>query len=246
MDELSEEDQYGITVSEKGWTSQDIGLQWLKEVFDPETKDKPGNRQRLLILDGHSSHVNEDFIETCISLRIHLLVLPPHSTHCLQPLNVGFFSPLSTAYTTAMNELFTRSLGLLYINKARFFGCFMKAWKKVAIATTIQRSFEKAGIEPLGRQMVLDQWFPAPPPIPRTPSPAPTLINNPPSSPLEEGSSQKLLNQVRSSKKEAPRAVFKMNSRIKELEAEKKVLLIESMALKEVIKQNPTREHSSQ
>lgn len=36
-----------------------------------------------------------DFIEYCDRHRILLIVLPPYSTHTLQPLNVVLFKPLS-------------------------------------------------------------------------------------------------------------------------------------------------------
>ena len=76
-----------------------MGRNWLEQVFHRCTVKKAGNRRRLLLVDGHSSHVNMQFIDRCDSLRILLLILPPHTTHRLQPLDVGLFSPLSTYYT---------------------------------------------------------------------------------------------------------------------------------------------------
>jgi hypothetical protein len=85
--------------SPSGWTNNDIGLAWLKQVFDRATKAKARSSYRLLILDGHGSHVTMDFIEYCDQNRILLMVYPPHSTHTLQPLNVVMFKPLSSAYS---------------------------------------------------------------------------------------------------------------------------------------------------
>ena len=73
-------------------------LTWLITVFQRYTNKKAGNKRRLLIVDGHSSHVNMKFIDLCDSLNIILLILPPHSTHRLQPLNIGLFKPLATFY----------------------------------------------------------------------------------------------------------------------------------------------------
>ena len=53
---------------------------------------------RLLLVDGHSSHVNLAFLDYATSNRVVVLVLPPHSTHRLQPLDLGLFGPLSKAY----------------------------------------------------------------------------------------------------------------------------------------------------
>lgn len=54
-----------FAASPSGWTNNDIGLAWLKQVFDPSTKAKAGQSYRLLILDGHGSHLTMDFIQYC-------------------------------------------------------------------------------------------------------------------------------------------------------------------------------------
>ena len=48
-----------------------------------------GTEYRLLILDGHSSHYNWEFFDYCLNAKILPLCLPAHSTHLLQPLDVG-------------------------------------------------------------------------------------------------------------------------------------------------------------
>ncbi|KAI1006004.1 hypothetical protein K3495_g2217 [Podosphaera aphanis] len=42
------------TTSENGWTSNQIGFEWLKRIFLPNTTPHQG-QWRLLILDGHGS-----------------------------------------------------------------------------------------------------------------------------------------------------------------------------------------------
>lgn len=51
-----------VTLSPSSWTNNDIGLSWLKQVFDRYTKEKASYRYQLLILDGHGSYVTMDFI----------------------------------------------------------------------------------------------------------------------------------------------------------------------------------------
>ena len=86
-----------IRVSENGWTDQEICLEWLKH-FDKRTKERTIGRYRLLVLDGHSSHTSLDFIQYCEDHNIIALCLPPHSTHLLQPLDIGISSPLARLY----------------------------------------------------------------------------------------------------------------------------------------------------
>jgi hypothetical protein len=85
--------------SPTGWSNNEIGLAWLQQVFDRFTKAKARRDYRLLILDGHGSHLTADFIDFCDANRILLAIFPPHSTHSLQPLDVVLFSPLSQYYT---------------------------------------------------------------------------------------------------------------------------------------------------
>jgi len=167
-------------------------------------------------MDGHSSHVDNVFIERAHQLWICLLILPPHSTHRLQPLDVGVFSPLSTAFTVICEEQYSQSEGRIAINKARWFRIFLSAWKRGVTEENAKKSFVKAGLMN-NCSIVMDQVFPAPAAPPRTPSPTPTDTEKPPSSPLHQGSSQQLVRKVKSNKKSAPAAMVKMNKRIIEL-----------------------------
>jgi hypothetical protein len=81
--------QIQISSSSSGWTNNDIGLAWLKQVFDRGTKAKAQLSYRLLILDGHGSHLTMDFIEYCDQNKILLAVYPPHSTQTLQSLDTN-------------------------------------------------------------------------------------------------------------------------------------------------------------
>lgn len=72
-----------FTTSPNGWTNNDLGLTWLEQVFDRYTKPKARRKWRLLIIDGHGSHVTRDFIRYCDDHKILLMIFPPHATHTL-------------------------------------------------------------------------------------------------------------------------------------------------------------------
>jgi hypothetical protein len=48
-----------VTLSPRRWANQDVGLSWLEQVFDRCTRQKArrGRDWRLLIVDGHGSHL---------------------------------------------------------------------------------------------------------------------------------------------------------------------------------------------
>jgi hypothetical protein len=104
---------------------------------------KTGNRRRLLIVDGHSSHVNLKFLEFADSKRILVMILPPHSTRRLQLLDVGLFSPLARAYTNRINKITHRSLGMTSMSKRLFWGVFREPYSKSFYACQHHISFRK-------------------------------------------------------------------------------------------------------
>ena len=144
--------------SENGWSSDLLGQNWLENVFDRLTKEKAKRSRRLLIVDGHSSHVNMRFIDYADMNRIVLAVLPPHSTHRLQPLDVGLFSPLATYYSQQIDKLLAESQGLVRITKRDFWLLFHEAWKQAFTAKNVQSAWEKTGIYPFNPDKVLSTF----------------------------------------------------------------------------------------
>jgi len=105
LDKDSEAGDYLFAISPKGWTNCKLGMEWLKH-FNRVTKPRITitSSYRLLIIDGHDSHVRLEFVKYCDEADIKPYCLPPHSTHLLQPLDVGLFSPLQKAYGKAVER----------------------------------------------------------------------------------------------------------------------------------------------
>ena len=173
--EPQEEAYFAVTPN--GWSCDVLGLSWLERVFQRCTKEKAGNRRRLLIVEGHSSHVNMQFIEKCDNFRLLLLILPPHSTHRLQPLDVSLFSPLSTYYTNRLNKLMFNSLGLTNISKRTFWSVFLPAWKKAFSPANIASGFRKTGVFPYDPLQILNT-------IAKSQSTSPSHLPTSPKTPL--------------------------------------------------------------
>lgn len=155
---LRPEDRVYISSSPSGWTNNDIGLSWLKQVFDRSTKEKAGRSYRLLILDGHGSHLTIDFIEYCDRNRILLAVYPPHSTHTLQPLDVVMFKPFSSAYSNQVAAFMERCQGLTSMSKRDFYPMFMAAWEASFKEETILKAFKATGLSPFEPEVILKRF----------------------------------------------------------------------------------------
>lgn len=166
LDEFQEDDptqRSWFASSPDGWSSVELGMAWLK-LFDKETSVGVGYGSRVLILDGHSSHVDDEFIDYAIDHRIWLVIFPPHATHILQPLDVSLFSPLATAYDHQINDFLTNSGGICSITKARFFGLFWPAWREAFTKKNIESGWEKTGIRLFNPSLIINklranQWF---------------------------------------------------------------------------------------
>jgi hypothetical protein len=139
-------DELYITSSPSGWTSEELGVAWLQDVFDRHTKEKCRGSYRLLITDGHSSHLSEPFIDYCYKNKILLAIYPPHSTHTLQPLDVVLFKPLASAYSAELSRLSYRSQGLLSVNKSDFIPLFRSAFASAFTKSNILKGFKATGI----------------------------------------------------------------------------------------------------
>jgi hypothetical protein len=147
-----------VTSSPSGWSNNDVELAWLEQVFDRCTKAKARRLYRLLIVDGHGSHLTMIFLEYCHRNRILVAILPPHSTHTLQPLDVVMFKPLSGAYSSELTDYLHRSQGLVPIKKGNFFLLFWKAWKSSFKKELVLKSFEATGISPMDPEPILKRF----------------------------------------------------------------------------------------
>jgi hypothetical protein len=157
LEEYDTKDKAYFGVSENGWSCNAFGLHWLEKVFDKNTGAKAGRSRRLLIVDGHSSHVNMKFIDLADSLRILILILPPHSTHRLQPLDVGLFAPLARFYTNGLIKRMNDACGMVSMSKRDFWGVFWPSWKEAFTQKNIASAFEKTGIFPADSSRVIDK-----------------------------------------------------------------------------------------
>ena len=153
-----------IAVSDNGWTTNQIGLQWIQH-FEKHTRTKTIGSKRLLILDNHESHISLEFRSFCEENNIILLWMPPHSSHLLQPLDVGCFGPLKTAFSKQNQNLIRNHI--FHVKKEDFLATFQTAFLATFTRTNIQAGFRGSGIHPFNPEAVLSQLDP----VLRSPSP---------------------------------------------------------------------------
>jgi hypothetical protein len=79
--------------------------------------------------------------------------MPPHSSHLLQPLNVGCFLPLKTAYRRQAEDLMHNHI--THITKIEFLPCFIATFKALITKSNIKGGFRGAGLVPHDLEAVI-------------------------------------------------------------------------------------------
>jgi hypothetical protein len=145
-----------ISISPNGWTDQELGFSWLKNDFEPGTRDKANGRYRLLILDGHNSHCTFKFCKYAADNKIVVVCLPSHTTHALQPCDVGVFGPLALSWKCVVT---LASQSLISIRKDNMLQYYHTARVEALKTTTNQSAFSKTGIWPLNPNAIPQSAF---------------------------------------------------------------------------------------
>jgi hypothetical protein len=64
-------------------------------------------------MDSYGSHITASFISFCMDNAVDFLILPPHCSHALQPLDVGVFSSLKRALAAEIDAVSWLDVGRL-------------------------------------------------------------------------------------------------------------------------------------
>src|ERR1700733_9248509 len=109
------------------------------------------NGWRLLILDGHNSYCTYSFVLFCESKRIIVICLPSHTTHVLQPCDVGVFGPLASSWKAEVNQA---GQEYLIISKYNLLEFYHRARERAMTKSTIISAFAATGIWPFDRDIL--------------------------------------------------------------------------------------------
>ena len=143
-----------IATTDNGWTTNAVGLDWIKH-FDLHTASRTKGKYRLLILDGHESHYSTEFELHCQQNNIITLCMPPHSSHLLQPLDVGCFGPRKQAYGREVEDLMRAHIN--HVSKLEFLCAFREAFFTSITERNIQGGFAGARLVPYNPEKVLSK-----------------------------------------------------------------------------------------
>ncbi|XP_072384637.1 uncharacterized protein [Diabrotica undecimpunctata] len=143
--------------SDSGWINSELFLIWFQH-FLQQTKPSEDD-PILLILDGHSSHTkNIEVINLAGEKHVHIICLPPHSTHRMQPTDVGVMAPLARYYDMALEKFVNNNPGRV-VTAFQISKIFGEAFLQAATPLTAINAFKKCGIVPYDPNIFTDLDF---------------------------------------------------------------------------------------
>jgi hypothetical protein len=80
-------EDYMLCPQTNGYTTDEIAFQWIQRFHEQTKKRALYRAYRLLLFDGHGSHLTYKFLDFCDKKKIIPFCFPPHTTHLLQPLD---------------------------------------------------------------------------------------------------------------------------------------------------------------
>ncbi|XP_065678246.1 uncharacterized protein LOC136093208 [Hydra vulgaris] len=116
--------------SKSGWVDKNLFMDFIRH-FVIHGNCSTTNKS-LLILDGHKSHTeNLDLLNYASINGLHILSLPPHTSHKLQPLDRTLFKSLKSAYNLVCTTWMRKHPGRR-ITVDKLSGLFCQAYVKAA------------------------------------------------------------------------------------------------------------------
>lgn len=146
-------DESRIAVSSSGYSNDSLAIDWL-QFFQKHTQNRARGQQRLLLFDGHGSHLTWQFLYLCEQWNIIACVFPPHTTHLIQPLDGSPFRALKDRFREK-NNMMAQWRGDAE-DKSFFFREITRIRQEAMKSRTIRKAFADHGIYPHNPTPVLE------------------------------------------------------------------------------------------
>ncbi|RYC78418.1 hypothetical protein BFJ63_vAg18707, partial [Fusarium oxysporum f. sp. narcissi] len=125
---------------------------WKQPYFERPEKERIW---RLLVIDGFTGKTSLEFMDYCLRFDIVIFILPPHSTHLTQPLDVGVFQLLKNAHQRRLRHHIRE--GFLNFKRSDFISKLSEILTEGFTPHNIMNGFEKSGIFPVNGAAVIQK-----------------------------------------------------------------------------------------
>ena len=135
--------------TESGWMEHTVFKKWFTTVFIKHINENNIQRPAVLMYDGHGSHLTYQTVISAMENHVIIIALPPHTTHALQPLDVGLFKPLKTQWRKILLQFF-REARMKSVHQA-IFPTLLKQLMETNKSEYLVNGFRGAGLWPLNK-----------------------------------------------------------------------------------------------
>jgi hypothetical protein len=130
-----------------------LAYQWV-QLFHKWTIGRMVGAKRLVLCDRFGSHLTRQFIRFCEKNDIILFFLLPHTSHVLQPLDVGVFSVYKHYHSEAVEA--ATMTGCRKFTKDEFLYAIGEIRAKTFRPYTIKLGFKLTGLWPINSELITE------------------------------------------------------------------------------------------
>ena len=145
-------DDFFIGTSETGWMRAETFFEFVANPFNNWLETHGINKPVILFVDGHRAHLSLQVSKFCDENGIILYLLPPNTTHIMQPADVSLFKPFKTFWRDEVLQ-FQRENPNNVVRRRNVAPLIGKVLRRITPVTIIN-GFRKSGIFPLNPDAV--------------------------------------------------------------------------------------------
>ena len=143
-----------IATSPNGWISDELAVQWLQSFINATNERTKKGEKRILIFDGHGSHLTVEFLQLCEDNGVIPFGFLPHTTHLCQPLDGKPFLSYKQHFRRMNNEL--SYWAGEPVGKSEFLHMIGPVREKAFNQRIIREAFKDRGIWPVNSKIADD------------------------------------------------------------------------------------------
>ncbi|KAJ6020072.1 hypothetical protein N7499_003031 [Penicillium canescens] len=147
------EDEH-LAVTDTGYINDTLAFQWI-QLFHKWTIGRTLGAKRLVLCDRFGAHMTRQFVQFCEKNNIILFFLLSHTSHVLQPLDVGVFSVYKHWHSEAVEA--ATMTGCRKFSKDEFLHSIGEIRRKTFKPHTIKLGFKLTGLWPINSKLITDE-----------------------------------------------------------------------------------------
>ena len=96
-----------VRLSPKGWINVDLFAGWFQHFIGCI----PSHNPVVFFIHSHASHIIREIFSKASDNGTHFVTFPSHTTHLLQPLDIGVYRPLTGGWRKEVEKCLTEHPG---------------------------------------------------------------------------------------------------------------------------------------